>query len=114
MKQLNKDIIEYKLTEIGDLLNLTKSDTAEQINEKFSTLSNYWVISWVDPENKKERVSPIFKTYSFTTMFFTLWWRLKLTDEDVTLYAFSDAIGKPIYDKKIAELTTVERLKSIL
>lgn len=114
MKQLNKDVIEYKLTEIGDLINLTKDDTPEQISEKFSTLSNYWVIGWVDPETKKDNVSGIFKTSSLPMMFFMIWWKLKLKDEDITLYAFSDAAGKPIYDKEIANLTTVEKLKSIL
>lgn len=114
MKQLNKDVIEYKLTEIGDLINLTKDDTPDQINEKFSTLSNYWVIGWVDLEIKKARVTQLFKVNSMFTMLFKCWWQLKLADEDMILYAFSDTAGKPIYDKEIIELTTTERLKSIL
>lgn len=114
MKQLNNDVIEYKLTEIGDLINLTKSDTPEQINEKFGTLSNYWVIGWVDHETRKACISQVFKVNHMAMTLFTCWWQLKLTDEDVLLYAFSDTAGKPIYDKEIVELTTVERLKSIL
>ena len=114
MKQLNKDVIEYKLSELEGLINLTLNDTPEQINEKFSTLSNYWVIGWVDPETKKARITQLFKANSTTSMLFTVWWRLKVNNDNVLLYAFSDTAGKPIYDKEIVELTTAERLKSIL
>ena len=114
MKQLNKDVIEYKLSEIGDLINLTKSDAPEQIIEKFSALSNYWVVSWVDPKTKKDHTTLLFNTKNINTVLFTCWWRHKLKDEDIILYAFSDTAGKPIYDKEIVELTTTERLKSIL